>query len=151
MPSRDEKELAEFCDRWKRQVFTFCHALLADQRSAEEATSDALVNFLRHKTDEFDEKTVPPKLFACAMQAVQKYGSANNRNLHGAPPLLAAMHKLPLRERAVVTMRNMLHMDWSAIGGSLGLSPTRVHEVWKNGVMQLTDFLQNDFAKEFSR
>jgi len=147
MSAATAHEVEEFCARWKKDVFAFCRVFLGDGAAAEDAASDAFRAFYRERELAMTEK-IPPRLLGLALQATEKYRNGSSQSLQSASRLESAIQRLPRLERAVVIMRNLLHMEWGALGVATDLSRAEAHKVWMRGIVQLNDLLQKDISKE---
>ena len=142
-----EVEREEFCNRWKNDVFAFCRLLVGDG-AAEEVTCEALVTFCRGRDPGMSDRGIPPRLVGLAFRATEKYGNGSSQSLPGASRLEGAIQCLPRLERAVVTMRSLLRMDWEPMALATDLSRAQVHEVWTRGIVQLNELLNSSSSKE---
>jgi DNA-directed RNA polymerase specialized sigma24 family protein len=140
-------EVEEFCSRWKKDVFAFCRMFLGDGAAAEDAASDAFTAFYRERELSMTQE-IPPRLLGLALHATEKYRNGSSQSLQSASRLESAIQQLPRLERAVVIMRNLLHMEWRALAVASGLSRAEAHKVWMRGIFQLNDLLQKDRPKE---
>jgi DNA-directed RNA polymerase specialized sigma24 family protein len=140
-------EVEEVCTRWKKDVFAFCRAFLGDGAAAEDATSDAFTVFCRERELVVTQE-IPPRLLGLALQATGKCRNGTSHPLRGASRLDTAIQQLPRMERAVVIMRNLLHMEWGALAVAADLSRAEAHKVWMRGILQLNDLLHEGFSKE---
>lgn len=140
-------EVEEFCDRWKKDVFAFCRMFLGDGAAAEDAAATALAAFCREHRPALTQQ-MPPLLLGLALRATEKYRNGSSRSLESPSRLEGAIQQLPRLERAVVTMRNLLHMEWGALAVATDLSRAEAHKAWMRGIVQLNDLLHKDFSKE---
>jgi DNA-directed RNA polymerase specialized sigma24 family protein len=142
-------EAEEFCNRWKRDVFTFCRMFLGDGAAAEAVTCDVLLAF-------YHERGLPmrpaheilPRLLKLAMRAMERYRNGDFQAFPSASRLEQAMQCLPPMERVVVIMRNLMRLDWEALALSTDLSQTEAHKIWVRAIVQLNELLQREFPKE---
>jgi DNA-directed RNA polymerase specialized sigma24 family protein len=140
-------EVEEFCTRWKKDVFAFCRMFLGDGAAAENAASDAFMAFYRER-ELLKTQEIPPRLMGLALQATEKYRHDSPQVVQSASRLESAIQQLPRLERAVVTMRNLLRMEWGALAVATDLSRAEAHKVWMRGIVQLNDLLQKNISKE---
>jgi DNA-directed RNA polymerase specialized sigma24 family protein len=147
MSADNPHELEEFCSRWKKDVFAFCRVLLGDGAAAEEAACDVFAAFYREREPRMSQE-IPPRLLGLALRATEKYRNGSSQSLQSGSRLESAILRLPRLERAVVTMRNLLHMEWAALALAADLSRVEAHQVWMRGIFQLNDLLQKELPKE---
>jgi DNA-directed RNA polymerase specialized sigma24 family protein len=147
MSADNALELEEFCNRWKKDVFAFCRAFLGDGGAAEEATCDVFAAFYREREFRMSQE-LPGRLLGLALRTMEKYRPGSSQSLQNASRLESAIQRLPRLERAVVIMRNLLHMEWAALALATDLSRAEAHKVWMRGICQLNDLLQRDLPKE---
>jgi DNA-directed RNA polymerase specialized sigma24 family protein len=141
-------ELEDFRNRWKKDVFAFCWAFLGDGAAAEEATCEAFAALYRDRELQMNDREMPPRLLGLALRATEKYRNGPSQSLQTTSRLEGAIQRLPRRERAVVIMRNLLHMEWASLALAADLSRAQAHKAWMRGIVQLNDLLQRDFLKE---
>lgn len=142
-------EAEEFCNRWKKDVFAFCRMLLGDGAAAEQVSCEALVACYHEpglRTS--PPREVLPRLLNRAMRATEKYRNGGFQSFSSASRLEEAIQGLSPVERAVVIMRNLMHLDWEALALGTDLSRTEAHKVWVRAIFQLNELLQRDFPKE---
>lgn len=139
----------EFCNRWKRDVFTFCRMFLGDGATAEAVTCEALVTFCHeHGRRVSPLREVLPGLLKLAIRTTERYRHGDFQPSPSASRLEQAMQCLPPMERVVVIMRNLMRLDWDAVALSTDLSQTEAHKVWVRAIVQLNELLQREFPKE---
>lgn len=148
MSAESEHELENFSNRWKKDVFAFCNTFLGEGAAAEEVTCDAFVALYRERRLPRGDGDVLPKLLSLALRAMEKRRNGVSESVQPASRLEKAIQRLPRLERAVVIMRNLLHMEWPSIGVGTALSPEQAHKAWARGICQLNDLLQRDLVKE---
>jgi DNA-directed RNA polymerase specialized sigma24 family protein len=140
-------EMENFCDLWKRDVYAFCKAFVGNERAAEDATCEVFVTACR-RTANLPQGTLRSHLIGLALQTIQRWERQPTPCCEGGSRLEHAILRLPANERAVVIMRNLLRMDWASVALAMGLSAKRAHELWVRGVIQLNEFLQQDWTGE---
>jgi len=148
MSAENGHELEDFCNRWRKDVFAFCRVFLGHGAAAEEVTCEAFAAFYRERELRMSDPEIPPRLLALALRATEKYRHGSSQPLQTASRLESAIQRLPRLERAVVIMRNLLHMDWVPLAQVADLSQAQAHEAWMRGIFQLNDLLQRGFIKE---
>lgn len=148
MVTDDEHELEEFCRRWKKDVFTFCWALLGDAAAAEEATCEAFAALRRRPVVRMNDLEASSRLLGSALRATEKSRNGSSPSSRATSRLEDAIRRLPRLERAVVIMRNLLHMEWPPLARAVDLSPPEAHEAWVRGILQLNEILQRSATKE---
>lgn len=142
-------EAEEFCNRWKKDVFAFCRMLLGDGTAAEAVACEALVAFCHEGGLRMSPPhEVLPRLLKLAMRATEKYRKGDFQASPSMSRLEKAIQQLPSTERAVVIMRNLMHLDWGALALGTDLSRTEAHKVWVHAIFRLNELLQRDFPKE---
>jgi hypothetical protein len=114
---------------------------LGDGAAAEALTCEVLLAVYRQQGSRLDDRELLPRGLGFALRAAHKYQLESSRRLPPASQLETAIHDLPRLERAVVIMRNLLHMDWECVALATDLSQTHAHQVWAHGVFQLNDLL----------
>jgi len=148
METDHEHELEEFCRRWKKDVFTFCWALLGDAAAAEEAACEAFARLRREPAARMNDLEAVSRLLGSAFRVTEKYRNGSSSSSRVTSRLEDATQRLPRLERAVVIMRNLLHMEWVPLARVVDLSPSEAHQAWVRGVFQLNEFLQRSATKE---
>jgi DNA-directed RNA polymerase specialized sigma24 family protein len=148
MSDANGHQLEDFCNRWRKDVFAFCCVFLGDGAAAEEATCEAFAAFYREREMGMSDREIPPRLLGLALRATEKYRNGSSRSLQTASRLEDAIQRLPRLERAVVIMRNLLHMEWASLARVADLSRAQAHKAWIRGIVQLNDLLQRDLLKE---
>ena len=142
-------EPEEFCNRWKKEIFAFCRMLLGDGAAAETVTCEVLVrSCLERGLRMSPPREVLPRLLNRAMRAAKGCRNGRFQSLPSASRLEKGLQQLPPTERAVVIMRNLMHLDWEALALSTDLSRTEAHKVWVRAIVQLNELLQREFPKE---
>ena len=142
-------EAEEFCNRWKKDVFTFCRMHLGDGVAAEMVTTETLAAFYRKREQRMDQPSEAlPRMLNLAIRASQKYRDGGFEASHSASRLEQAIQRLPPMERAVLIMRNLMHLDWAVVALGTDLSRTEAHKIWARAFFQLNELLQRDFPKE---
>ncbi|MBI3476336.1 MAG: hypothetical protein HY010_11430 [Acidobacteria bacterium] len=147
MSAATTHEVEEFCAKWKKDVVAFCRMFLGAGAAAEDAASDAFTAFYRERELPMTQE-IPPRLLSLALRATEKYRNGSSQSLQSASRLERAIQQLPRLERAVVTMRNLLRMEWGALAVASDLSRAEAHKVWMRGIFHLNDLLQKDRPKE---
>ena len=148
MSAENKRELDKLTDRWKKEVFAFCKTFLGEGAAAEEVTCETFVALYRERGLPIGDSDALAKLLSLALRAMEKRGNGSSQALEPGSRLENAIQRLPRLERAVVIMRNLLHMEWPAIGVGTEISREQAHKAWVRGIFQLNDLLQRDFVKE---
>jgi DNA-directed RNA polymerase specialized sigma24 family protein len=144
----DAHTLEEFCSRWRKPVFAFGRMFLGDGAAAEELTCDVLLAVYQQRGSRLSDRELLPRTLGSALRATQKYQPGSSGFLRTTPRLETALQGLPRLERAVVIMRDLLHMDWESTALATDLSRVQAHEAWARGIYQLNELLQRDLTKE---
>ena len=140
-------EAEEFCNRWKKDIFAFCRMFLGDGAAAETVTCEVLVrSCLERGLRMSPPREVLPRLLNRAMRATKGCRNGRFQSSSSESRLEKALQQLPPTERAVVIMRNLMHLDWVALALSADLSRTEAHKVWARAIFQLNELLQRDFS-----
>jgi DNA-directed RNA polymerase specialized sigma24 family protein len=133
----------EFCNRWKKDVFAFCRMFLGDGAAAEELTCEALVMSYHERGLRMSRpREVLPRLLNRAMRATKGCRNGRFQSSSSASRLEKALQQMPPTERAVVIMRNLMHLDWETLALGADLSQTEAHKVWVRAIFQLNELLQ---------
>ena len=135
MSATDAHALEEFCSRWSKPLFAFGRMFLGDGTAAEELTCDVLLAFYRQRGSRLSDRELLPRTLGLALLATHKYRPGSSRPLANASRLETAIQGLPRLERAVVIMRDLLHMDWESMALASDLSQVQAHEVWVRGYL----------------
>ncbi|HJT69343.1 MAG TPA: sigma factor-like helix-turn-helix DNA-binding protein [Terriglobales bacterium] len=147
MSAEDGTKLEVF-SVWKQDVFAFCRMFLGNGPAAEEAACQAFVTFYRGRGTSPVDDGIRSSLIRSAFQASERVAMGKLSTDSGTSPLERAMQELPQIERAIVIMRNILHMDWKQMASATELSSEGVHEAWKHGFVRLNALLHTDSSKE---
>lgn len=142
MSADNELEGQEFCNRWKKNVFTFCWAFLGDGAAAEEAACEAFAACCQRRELRMSDREIPSRLLGLAWRATEKYRNGRSQSSPSVARLEDAIQHLPRLERAVVIMRSLLHIEWALLARAVERSPVEAHKVWMRGIFQLNDLLQ---------
>ena len=148
MSDDNARELEEFCNRWKKDMFAFCWAFLGDATAAEDAACEAFAAIRRRPELRTDDRSIPSQLLRSALAVVAKYGNGSSPRSRATSRLEDGIRRLPRLERAIVIMRNLLHMEWTPLARAVDLSPAEAHEAWVRGIFQLNEILQRNLPKE---
>ena len=142
-------EAEEFCNRWKKDVFTFCRMLLGDGVAAEAMSSETLAAYYWSRGRRIDQPSEAlPRMLNLAIRASQKDRDGGFEASHSASRLEQAIQRLPPMERVVLIMRNLMHLDWAVVALGTDLSRIEARKIWARAFFQLNELLQRDFPKE---
>lgn len=147
MSAENERELEKLTDRWKKDVFAFCKTFLGEGAAAEEVACEAFGALYRERGLPRGDSDVLARLLSLALRTMERRNGAS-QPVEPASRLEKAIQRLPRLERAVVIMRNLLHMEWQSIAVGTELSGNQAHKAWVRGICQLNDLLQRDSVKE---
>lgn len=142
MSAENEQELENLTNRWRKDVFAFCKTFIGEGAAAEEATCDAFAALYRERGLRIQDGDVLGRLLGLALRAMDKHRNAFSQTSQPASRLESALQRLPRLERAIVIMRNLLHMEWPSIAVGIELSRSQAHRAWVRGMFQLNDLLQ---------
>lgn len=147
MFTENEQDLENFSNRWKKDVFAFCRTFLGEGAAAEEVTCETFVALCRERGLPRRDSDALARLLSIALRTMEQRNGAS-QPVEPASRLEKAIQRLPHLERAVVIMKNLLHMEWPSIAAGTDLSRAQAHRAWVRGIFQLNELLQRDFAKE---
>ena len=148
MSAENEQDLENFSNRWKKDVFAFCKTFLGEGAAAEQVTCEAFVAPYREGGLRMGDPDVLARLLSLALREMEKRRNGPSQTVQPSSRLEKAIQRLPRLERAVVIMRNLLHMEWPSIAAGTDLSRAQAHKAWVRGIFQLNELLQRDFVKE---
>jgi len=142
MSAENDRELEKLTNRWKKEVFAFCKTYLGEVAAAEEATCDAFAALYRERGLTTRDGDALARLLGLALRAMENRQNGSSQSLQPTSRLESAIQRLPRLERAVVIMRNLLHMEWISIASGTDVSRSQAHKAWVRGIFQLNDLLQ---------
>ena len=133
----NEQDFHEFYQRWNTSVYSFCRMFLGAEESAELATQEAFVQYVRDK-EPLTTDRLPRKLFRNAVSEALKLDTPEPRfpdtdELEDLLPLLAPT------DRAVFILRTTLDISANDTAAILQLPVERVNEGWMKASLYLRD------------
>jgi hypothetical protein len=137
-----------FYRRWSPKVFGFCSLLLGNKVSAETVTAQAFRGYFERDLEP-ELVRLPDELMALAWDLCrpiasegQGFGNGNSEKLD------AAILRLPVEERAVFILRNVMAVDELDAGSILGLSLAALRRTWFRAMVDLRKLVPANFRKE---
>lgn len=133
----NEQDFHEFYQRWNTSVYSFCRMFLGADESAELATQEAFVQYVREKEPLTTER-LPRKLMRNAVAESMRLNPKEPRfpdtdELEDLLPLLAPI------DRAVFLLRSTLDIPANEAAAILQLPLERVNEGWMKASLYLRD------------
>lgn len=140
-------DAAQFCNRWKSDVYAFCRTFIGDSAAAEDATCEVLSASWRRQ-NQGTHDAIRAQIMRLALKIAGQYKDRSSLASQGGSRLEAAILDLPDKERAVVILRSLLRMDWASLTVATALPFEELHAVWSRGVSHLNEILRQDPSNE---
>jgi len=133
----DEQDFHEFYQRWNRTVYGFCRMFLGEDETAELATQEAFVQYVREQEPLVVSK-LPRKLMRNAVAESVKLDRIEPR-FPDTEELDDILPLLPASDRAVFILRSTLDLSAVDTAGILQLPIETVNESWIKASLYLRD------------
>lgn len=143
-----ELEIAEFCNRWKKEVFAFCRMFLGVDAAAEETACEVLVRFSQQRHFPLSDSETEARVLALAFQMMQPSREERYADRGDPSPLDATLQQLPALQRAAIITKNLMRMEWTAIHLVLDVSAEQARKVWVKAMLRFNEELQIKMKKE---
>jgi DNA-directed RNA polymerase specialized sigma24 family protein len=147
VPSKAEQEIRGFYDRWKSQVYTLCLLFPDDEKTAEEAVTEAFATFLRTKGSLLPDG-LPAGLLASAVASLHRRCAGVTASRSADQSLKPALLRLRCEQRAVFILRDVLGLEEGVVAAATRLPSNQVRALRFAALMQLRELLPKDFLEE---
>ena len=139
---------AEFCNRWKKDVFAFCRMFLGVDTAAEQTALEVLLRFCQERRFRLSDWESATRILALAFRVMQPSREERHKDRVSPSRLDAALQQLPALERAAIIAKNLMHLEWTAISQVLDVSAEQAHRLWVRAMLRFNDELQMRSTKE---
>lgn len=133
----NEQDFHEFYQRWNTSVYSFCRMFLGADDTAELATQEAFVQYVREHepltTDRLPRRLIRNAVAESIRLNPQEPRFPDTDELEDLLPLLAPS------DRAIFILRSTLELSAAETGAILQLPVERVNEGWMKASLYLRD------------
>lgn len=133
----NEQDFHEFYQRWNTSVYSFCRMFLGADDTAELATQEAFVQYVREHepltTDRLPRRLIRNAVAESIRLNPQEPRFPDTDELEDLLPLLAPS------DRAIFILRSTLELSAAETGAILQLPVERVNEGWLKASLYLRD------------
>lgn len=147
IPARSEDEIYNFYTAWSRAVFGFCRLLCGDDQKAEGVAQKAFHEYLRRGLGTDPDRT-PALLFTYALEAARETCPASGLTLATTSQLREAVLFLPIEERAVFVLRDVMDLDEAIVGKIIDIPIQEVGKRRIRSLLRLRQVMSEEFFQE---
>lgn len=141
-----KRSVRRFYKQWSPKVFAFCQLLFTDQAEAEKATAWAFHAYVERDLP-LEWAGIPAFLFMFALDHARN-GAPQGTTAPQALRLEDAILALPVKDRAVFILRNVMDFEEFVVGEIAEIPVNEVRRRWMRSLRCVREWLPKDYFKE---